>query len=587
MSQLVISVLLEEDKLAIRFPYNLELVQLVRTLPGRRWDKANKTWTVARTHLSLVLETFRPYQLNIDASLLADEQPSRQITEAPSGFNGKLYPFQLEGVNFLISRRRCILGWEMGLGKTIAAIAALQHLRQEGRVGHALILTPKSVVSQWSDEIKRFSGESAMIVEGSASEKGQLIATSSALFTVTNYETAWLSEDAFRKRQQGYDCVVLDEAQRIGNYDTKTSKAVKSLFSSAAYKWALTGTPLMNRLEELHSIMSFVDEDILGSWWNFSNRYIEYEETGFGYKTFHGYKNLYEIHSILDGRWMLRRKKVEVLKEMPELMILPRYVEWKEFEREAYDTLFQKFEDNFDPVRDKGLALIAKFIVLRRACDSIFLVREHLGEIPESASRRPSSKTEELISVIDDIGESSKLVVFSEWTDAVLSISEALRTKGIGHVVFHGGLTSVERDEAKARFVADPEMRCFVSTDAGAYGLNLQASGCVINYDLPWSPAKIQQRIGRAHRIGQESKVLCLNLIHRGSIEDSVLRVLSEKGNLIAQVMEGSPVMDENGEVARDALFVLASLMFRKQGGAAQVLQGEVDIFGSKGGRGS
>ncbi len=434
-----------------------------------------------------------------------------------------LYPYQAVGALFLAFTENALLADDMGLGKTAQALAAALLLRQWHGIRRVLIITPASVKYQWGKEIERFTDESYVVVGGPKSRRLRQYGTE-AFFTIINYEL--VLRDVEQLHALNPDLVILDEAQRIKNWRAKTSQTIKDL--PRRFAFVLTGTPLENRLEELYSIVEFLDDKLLGPPWQFMAQHVVKDQWGgiIGYRDLEGVRRA--IAPIL-----LRRRKADVLKQLPERIDNDLWVELEPAQERVYRPLEKQLMELLrlpewdDRHSALALALIGK---MREAATSARLV---------DPSIHASSKLRELPALVEEIAsEGHKMLVFSQWERMTRYAEEALAPLGLKSVRMHGGLGMRARQRIVEQFSTDPDTMLFISTDAGGLGLNLQAASFVINLDLPWNPARVEQRIGRAHRIGQTNPVNVINIIALNTIEQRVLEVLYRKQELFEEMLD-------------------------------------------------
>ncbi|HET6575449.1 MAG TPA: SNF2-related protein, partial [Fimbriiglobus sp.] len=467
-----------------------------------------------------------------------------------------LYDYQARGALFLACRGRSILGDDMGLGKTVMTLAAIELLARERGIGRVLVIAPSSVKYQWESEIRRFTRRAVQVIEGSPDDRRDLYAEPT-FYRLVNYEQVVRDRDAINDWRP--DAIVLDEAQRIKNWQSKTSRAVKKLHSR--YAMVLTGTPLENKLEELYSIVQFVDERRFGPAFQFLHDHRVFDETG----NLVGYRNLDKIRDRL-GPIFLRRTRAEVLTQLPARTDNTVFVELTDAQRIPYEeqrTMLARLLGKgylTDLDRKRVLACVVN---MRMLCDSTYLfdkrtnVSPKLDEfaelVPELVGDNPSpgpspfrggeeeSAPPSLLGKgAGGLGSSDhKVVAFSQWEQMILKAAEVLDRLGVGYAVLHGGLPGKDRKAVLEKFRSDPGCRVFLSTDAGGTGLNLQTADTVVNLELPWNPAVLEQRIARVHRMGQSRPVRVVNLVTRGTIEERVLRTLAAKQNLFAGIFDG------------------------------------------------
>lgn len=444
----------------------------------------------------------------------------------------ELLPYQLDGIAFATAAGRAILADDMGLGKTIQGIGVAEMLAMESDIKKVLVICPASLKSQWANEITRFSGRSFQIVAGPSAERTEQY-RGEAFFTLCNYEQ--VLRDLSSIEQTEWDLIILDEAQRIKNWEAKTSGIVKSLRSP--YALVLTGTPLENRLDELYSIIEFIDDRRLGPAFRFFNRHRVVDEKG---KVL-GYKNLTVLRKTLEPV-MLRRTRASVLGDLP-----PRTTEIVRIEPTAEQAL-----------HDHGQMLIVNSIVnkkyltevdLRRLQMALLSARMNADSTFLVTKEEPSysTKLERLYELLTQLIEEPdrKIVLFSEWTTMLTLIEKQLATLGVKWVRLDGKVPQKKRQKLVNEFQNDPNCRLFITTNAGSTGLNLQAANTVINVDLPWNPALLEQRIGRAHRMGQKRKVHVYILVTTETIEERMLGTLTAKHELANAVLDPDSDIDK------------------------------------------
>jgi superfamily II DNA or RNA helicase len=431
-----------------------------------------------------------------------------------------LFPYQRAGVAHLVRQGRAILADDMGLGKTVQTIAACELLRRRGEATRIVIVCPASLKAQWAAEIARYAQTRAQVVEGRAQ-------AGDAPYVILNYELT-ARELPFVKGLAP-DVLVLDEAQRARNFRTKTAATLKRIASR--FLFVLTGTPIENRLDDLYGLLQLVDADVLGPLWKFNFDFHVQDARG---KVI-GIKNLGALRERI-APVVLRRTKDDVLADLPALTEQTRYVPLTpamaaaeaEHRRRAAQLLALAERRSLNAQEQKRLQ--GALLAARRACDGI-------------GASGPNPKIEELAALVSDVREAgAKLLVFSEWVD-MLKLAEArLRELGIGTLLLHGSVRTRSRPSLLARFRDDPAITVLLSTDAGGVGLNLQAASYVLHLDLPWNPARADQRTGRAHRYGQNRGVSVTYLCSESGIERGIERTLAAKRALRAAVTTASDV---------------------------------------------
>jgi len=440
-----------------------------------------------------------------------------------------LYPYQAAGVIFAVRAGRALIGDEMGLGKTVQAVAVTEILARHFGVSRVLVVCPTSLKYQWQSEIARFAGRAARVMAGGRARRQKDYAEGD-FCKITNYEK--LKPDLDLITEWSPDLVIVDEAQRIKNWNTIAARALKRIDSP--YAVVLTGTPLENRLEELISIVQFVDQHRLGPTWKLLHEHQVKDEGG----RVTGYTGLEKIGATL-APVMIRRRKSEVLKQLPgrtdQNLLVPMTETQMLYHQENADIvarIVQRWrKTRFLSDKDQR-RLTCALQNMRMSCNSTYLLDQETDH---------GVKADELAALLDGlfVHPEAKAVVFSQWTRTQDIVIRRLEARGIGYVRFHGGVPSEKRLALVERFRDDPDCRVFLSTDAGATGLNLQHASTVVNMDLPWNPAILEQRVGRVHRIGQTRPVQMINFVAKGTIEEGMLSVLAFKRSLSAGILDG------------------------------------------------
>ncbi|MBA4379757.1 MAG: helicase Snf2, partial [Anaerolinea sp.] len=447
----------------------------------------------------------------------------------------KLYPYQEQGAMHLAFGRRAMLADDMGLGKTVQAIAASALLKEMRDIQRAVIICPASLKHQWAREIRRFTSLPVTVVEGNLLERRKLY-NEPGFFKIINYELVRYDQDELLELRP--DLIILDEAQRIKNWRAKTAQMVKALPSR--YAFVLTGTPLENRIDELYSIFQFLDPRILGPLWHFNDRFYELEKRPNGTYKVLGYKNLDQLRALI-APYVLRRTRDEVLKDLPPRTDNNYFVEMTDPQWKAYDefkeTLARLISKSYrKPLTPKEREILLMCLIkMRLICNALAL---HDKDIPPKDREKTGPKLGELGEILTEeiASNGHKAIVFSQWATMLALTEPVIQRVGLDYVKLTGDVPSAKRGELIQQFFDDPACRVFLSTDAGGVGLNLQAASLVVNLDLPWNPAVLEQRIARAHRHGQPSSVQVINLVAKDTIEERMLDTLAAKKNVFAAV---------------------------------------------------
>jgi superfamily II DNA or RNA helicase len=463
------------------------------------------------------------------------------------GVSARLYPYQVDGVAFLVAKGRALLADDMGLGKTLQAIAAAAWLRHNAEAERVLVICPASLKQQWAREIQRFTGQETRVVQGPAAGRAVQYREGSG-FYILNYELVLRDVSVINETLRP-DLLILDEAQRIKNWRTKLASAVKRIPSR--YAFVLTGTPLENRLEDLYSLMQVVDHRVLGPLWRYLVDFHITDERG----RVLGYRNLSELRRRL-APVMLRRDRQLVRGQLPERIESRLDIPLDAAQQDLHDAALKNAGMLAQIAKRRPLTpaeqnrLLSALQQARMACNAAGLVDKETEGSP---------KLDELVNLLDDLCLQSgqKAVIFSQWEQMTRLVEARVRAMGLGCVRLHGGVPTAQRGALIDRFRDDPATQVFISTDAGGTGLNLQAASVLINLDIPWNPAVLDQRIARIHRLGQTQRVQILLLVAADSYEGRVMELVGGKRHLFDSVVDPNATEDVAG-VSRKLLEILA-----------------------------
>jgi SNF2 family DNA or RNA helicase len=467
-----------------------------------------------------------PLRLTADlkARLLRVLQPPLEASLSRSGpleWPADLMNFQLTGIRLLLDRDRLLLADEMGLGKTIQAIAAIRLLAHRGQISTCLVVVPAAVITQWLREVGRWAPElRTCVVRGPAVDRTAQWRMPAHIHVVS-YET--LRSDAQLSRERIWDLVVIDEAQKIKNHDSDVTATIKRLLRRRA--WALTGTPLENRLDDLASVLEFV-----------APRLPDQEPPRLG----PGDKLRRAIGSV-----QLRRRKQDVLPELPRKTLTDLPLEMTPEQRRSYER-----------AENEGLVYLKELgssITIANVLELILRLKQLCNFEPESgASAKFTDLRERLASLV---AGGQRALVFSQFADEHYGAALlARRLEPFRPVLYTGAMSLSERDAAVRRFQEDPSRQVMVlSLRAGGQGLNLQAASYIFHFDRWWNPAVEDQATDRGHRLGQRLPVHVYSYTIENSIEERIRDILVDKRELFERIVEGAGI-DVHG-FSRDELF--------------------------------
>ena len=492
-----------------------------------------RMWALLAPPPSLEFEAAPRSSPNGAARTDGEPRPTDLDGYEPDAIFEKLMPFQIRGVGALLDMKRLLLADDMGLGKTVQAISALRVLRRRGEVETCLVVAPAGLLDQWRRELSRWAPElSAIIIRGTAKDREwQWRARVDA--AIVSYDTL-LSDlaapggraDAARKT---WDVVVADEAQRVKNRESAASRALKTLRRKRA--WALTGTPIENREEELASILEFVDNDGAAS----------------KQRRYHPGPELMSRHRELQ----LRRKKSDVLDDLPPKMTTVQQIALTAAQRAAYDRA-----ENEGIVRLKAMG---EDITIQHVFELISRLKQICNFDPET---RESSKMDDVAERLEELtARGHRALVFSQYVNPSAGVAAiADRLGKFAPLTFTGELSADERTAVISQFKARTKHKALVmSLRAGGLGLNLQEASYVFHIDRWWNPAAERQAEDRAHRMGQSAKVTVIKYSCADTIESRIDDILERKQALFDDLIDDVS-LDISQTLSREDIFGLFKL---------------------------
>ena len=415
------------------------------------------------------------------------------------------FPYQLEGIAFLMPRHSALLADEMGLGKTAQAILSLRLLFHQGLIRSGLIVCPKPLVHNWCRELKLWAPDLPYEVFPSEAELRRTVWTvSNCPLKIVNYEALTRDAELAADPKVYFDAVVIDEAQRIKNCDSKTARAVRGL--NRARSWALTGTPIENHADDLINIFAFVDPGRVPA------------DTP--------PKRLAQLTSDC----ILRRTKDDVLTAdgMPPKIMRDLSVDLTPAQAEAYELAEKEGVVHLNE--------LGETITVQHVFQLVMRLKQICNFDPRTGE---SAKLEQLLTDMEEVAENGrKAIIFSQWVEPLQVLATALDR--FGPLQYHGRIPQKDRTPILDQFQADPTKHVLLmSYGAGSVGLNLQFSNYVFLFDRWWNPAVEDQAINRAHRIGQKYPVTVTRFLSEGTIEARIALILDAKrkvfNDLLAQ----------------------------------------------------
>ncbi len=411
------------------------------------------------------------------------------------------FPYQLEGIAFLMPRHAAMLADEMGLGKTAQAILSLRLLFHQGTIQRALLICPKPLMHNWAREIKMWAPDVPFeSFEGDQDQRRRTWLVSNCPLKLINYETLTRDEDLAADERITFDVVLLDEAQRIKNKDSKTALVVRSIHRTRS--WALTGTPIENHPDDLVNIFSFVDPGRIPP--GTPPRRIP----------------LYTSDSIL------RRVKDDVMSDMPPKIVRDLEIDLTPAQRQTY---VKAEEDGIIHLNDLG-----DTITVQHVFQLVMRLKQICNFDPRTGE---SAKLEQLLTDMEEVAESNrKAIIFSQWVEPLDVMAKALAK--YNPLQYHGKIPQAERTPILDRFKSDPSCHVILmSYGTGSVGLNLQFTNYVFLFDRWWNPAIEDQAINRAHRVGQKHPVTVTRFVTGNSIETRIASILDAKRKIFNDLL--------------------------------------------------
>lgn len=490
----------------------------------------------------------------------------------------------------MVNRKKMLVAYEMGLGKTCMTIAALEKLKEVGDLTKpTLVIALSSLKYQWQKEIAKFSDDYASVIDGAKSVRSlrwerDMGWEEHTGYIIANYETIVADWDIIKDYEWG--AVVCDEATAIKGFRSKRAKAVKKLGSKIPIRFALTGTPIENgRPEEVYSIMQFVDDGLLGRFDLFDQTFIVRNHFG-GVQR---YRNLPIFHE------KMKQASVRKIQTDPDVSpYLPDTIHRDpltinfdkktsslynfiadELSNELYEaqqllganfSLMAHYGHDSKPGSSADMmrgSIMSKITSLRMLCDSPQLLVDSSDkfdkQLGEGSAYVSSLKARGLLDEVVktpkldtlktyitdhlDTDPAAKVVVFTSWVGMLSPIQDA-----VGGTLYTGSMNAKEKEASKTRFLTDPDCRVFISSDAGGYGVDLPIANLLINYDLPWSAGLAVQRNGRIKRASSRwPSITIQDMLVANSIEERQYDMLQQKNAVADAVMDGQGINAKGG----------------------------------------
>ena len=527
------------------FNYNARIVEMIRALPSRYWNKDSREWEIPVKKLPNLIEMFKDYDITITGMIDELNKAEKQCS-MPDGFSFKTEPFehQIEGFEYGLNHDRWLLGDEQGLGKTKQVIDIATALKLQYGYKHCLIVCGVNGLKwNWLNEIQTHSDETGWIL-GQRQRAGKLVIGTtkdkledinnidhiSSYFLITNVESL---RDENIQSMLGAMCksgaipvVAIDEIHKCKNPSSQQGKGILKL--QPKYRIAMTGTPLMNTPMDLYIVLKWLGFE-KHAFYSFKNHYCIMG--GYGGYEIVGYKNLNELQEQL-ADIMLRRKKEDVL-DLPEKLYVDEFVEMTPKQAQIYREISMDIKMNIDKIQKSNNPL-AELIRMRQATGYTGIL---------SSSVLESSKIDRLEELVEEsVANGKKVIIFSNWTQMTTPVYNRL-SKIYEGAIITGETADTERQANVNRFQNDQECKFILGTiGAMGTGLTLTAGTVVIFLDEPWTMANKQQAIDRCHRIGTKSNITIYTIMCKNTIDERIHEIVEKKGVMSDALVDGKIV---------------------------------------------
>jgi len=474
----------------------------------------------------------------MDIQKILDIKNSIKINNFPTlnYFKGELKEFQKIGVLWMFVVQKGLLADACGAGKTVQLLGLLALLKEKGLLNKTLLLAPAASIGQWVSELSKFT-PSIKVVSPSGLSKGDRFSVYNRNFEVllSNYEIFLRDYDIYANL--GFKLLVADEGSVFRNHSTQTAMSVKSIASACERVVVLSATPVQNNLMDLHSIYGAIDSCLLGGYSWFKQRYCCVEKISgkckkrsYTKEVIVGYKNLLELKQRI-WPYYLRRTIGDIEEELPDLVVVNKWLELSIEQRKAYEKL------KTDLLKLGDIAKIRKNLHTLQMClDGLRSLNKEFNDV--------SVKLDTLLSLLKGDLAEEKVVVFSRYKSTIAVLCDRLKKENIGFSLITGNENASEKELNKRGFWSNANCRVLIGTSALEMSLNLQCSKYIVAIDLLFNPARVEQLVGRVRRIGSKhSSVVLINLLVKDSFEERILRLLRTKQAVI------DTLFDEQSEI--------------------------------------
>jgi SNF2 family DNA or RNA helicase len=552
---------------------------ILRGIKGSNYEPSMKMYCVELRHLqsliatlyrdSVVRNSYWPPAYDNPSLRVAADEITHLVVEAERArlgttqenipdfleYNGtKPRAYQYEAARFMSIIGKAILALPLGSGKSITIITALKLLRSKVApvFRGAVVFCPSALKELvWRREVCKFSDMKPVVIDGNKAERERQYAEPADIY-ILNPELLHRDLKQIRYIVERSSVVIVDEASILKNPESGTTKAIKKLTKNLAYTWLMTGTPLMNSVMELHTLVDIVDPNIFRSRMDFQRSYVPYVHGEWKFRGVVNTKNLIQKVAPV----MFARTPSELRNELPESTALVEPVDLTEQQRALYDEIKNQADIALSMYNEAEPS--DKFLIINNVLAAMTRMKQVCnGQLVDGAN----PKMERLIHMMNGELYADKVLVFSQYETTARSIVDALESEGVGCALLSGSVKSKDRSAAVDRYMNDADCRVFVMTTAGGMGLNLTKTTCVVYYDLLWNPQMMHQIAGRAIRIGNDAPhVRIISLVANNTIEETIAKRLKEKSATFNAVMHDESITPDNtepNEIFHELLYML------------------------------
>jgi len=554
-------------RIALKPPYyDPRLPKVMGEIPGRVWNKERKFWSVPISSIPKLVDKLLKEKVwsEQDADIIKNligqviDYKSVDISSVKLEPEYHFREYQADSLRFAINRGSSLLALDMALGKTLCSLGYLYYLKKYHKIDKALIVVPVSVIWHWYREGKKFfDNKLDLVVVGNkfdADGKPKKITKTERLQQliephdgyILNYEKVMDIIDnpvvqSYWDQNHKF-AVIADEVTRVKSWNAKRTKALKSL--PASYRVGLSGRPIENNILEFYTILDWIWPNCLGTWSQFRREFVQQNKWG-KITGSHEHATLREISKYI----AIQYSRYDVLKDLPPLIRNQYDVEFSPEEEKNYQKIADAIEEAIeflgkDESKKGMMSVLSLLQISRMFCDHPILVMDSDSPTAKQVGVicNKSSKLDEFKIIVNEIySRNEKIVVFSQFKKMVDIIERHISASYPLHKIYKsvGGQSALKKQEIIDAFNHDQNPSMFLSTDSAALGVELQTSSYIINYDLPWNPAILEQRISRLHRPGQKNPVTIINMVVEGAdkVEQRVLEIIAKKNKLYQDIL--------------------------------------------------